>query len=118
MNSNIYSKHCSRCRGSINCDADNIANCECGKVNLNADTLAFLKRTNYGCLCNKCLIEINVLMGQVKQYQFPTNRSEMKEGIHYYLENGYFVFTELYHLLRGKCCQSGCRHCAYGFKNK
>jgi hypothetical protein len=57
-------------------------------------------------------------MGQVKQYQFPTNRSEMKEGIHYYLENGYFVFTELYHLLRGKCCQSGCRHCAYGFKNK
>jgi hypothetical protein len=37
------------------------------------------------------------------------------EGIDYYLENGYFVFTEHYLLKRGTCCQSGCRHCPYGF---
>ncbi|MCS6967464.1 MAG: DUF5522 domain-containing protein [Bernardetiaceae bacterium] len=38
------------------------------------------------------------------------------EGIHYYLENGRWVFTELYHFQRGYCCRSGCRHCIYGFK--
>ena len=33
----------------------------------------------------------------------------------YYLENGYVVFTESFHLKRGYCCQSGCRHCPYGY---
>ncbi|WP_238354461.1 DUF5522 domain-containing protein [Fulvivirga marina] len=34
----------------------------------------------------------------------------------YYIENGLYVFTEACHLKRGYCCQSGCRHCPYGFK--
>lgn len=37
---------------------------------------------------------------------------------YYYTEEGYIVFTEAYHLKRGYCCQSGCRHCPYGFDNK
>ncbi|HET7819760.1 MAG TPA: DUF5522 domain-containing protein [Bacteroidia bacterium] len=37
----------------------------------------------------------------------------------YYLTSeGYIVFTEKYHLKRGYCCQSGCRHCPYGFNKK
>lgn len=32
----------------------------------------------------------------------------------YYLENGFVVFTAAYHLKRGTCCGSGCRHCPYG----
>jgi Family of unknown function (DUF5522) len=32
----------------------------------------------------------------------------------YYYENGYLVFTAAYHLKRGSCCGSGCRHCPYG----
>jgi hypothetical protein len=28
------------------------------------------------------------------------------------------VFTKAYHLRRGHCCQSGCRHCPYGFERK
>lgn len=36
----------------------------------------------------------------------------------YYLENGLVVFTEAYHLKRGYCCKSGCRHCPYGFKKE
>ncbi|MEW6468236.1 MAG: DUF5522 domain-containing protein [Bacteroidota bacterium] len=36
----------------------------------------------------------------------------------YYSEEGYIVFTERYHLKRGHCCQSGCRHCPYGFDPK
>ncbi len=31
----------------------------------------------------------------------------------YYLENGYVVFTEVYHKKRGYCCGSGCRHCPF-----
>jgi hypothetical protein len=38
---------------------------------------------------------------------------ELKEGEDYYLENGYLVFTEAYHLKRGHCCGSGCRHCPW-----
>jgi hypothetical protein len=37
------------------------------------------------------------------------------EGKDYYIENGLYVFTEQYLLKRGYCCQSGCRHCPYGF---
>jgi len=40
----------------------------------------------------------------------------MKEGLDYYIEGGYKVFTREYHLKRGRCCVSGCRHCAW--KNK
>lgn len=36
----------------------------------------------------------------------------------YYIENGLLVFTEAYHLKRGNCCRSGCRHCPYGFRKK
>jgi hypothetical protein len=31
----------------------------------------------------------------------------------YYFENGLIVFTAAYHLKRGYCCGSGCRHCPY-----
>jgi hypothetical protein len=41
------------------------------------------------------------------------------EGVDYYLnEKGQWVFTESYHLERGYCCKSGCRHCPYGFKKE
>lgn len=36
----------------------------------------------------------------------------------YYMENGLVVFTAAYHLKRGYCCKSGCRHCPYGFKKE
>jgi Family of unknown function (DUF5522) len=35
------------------------------------------------------------------------------EGVDYYIENGRWVFTAEYHLKRGYCCGSGCRHCPY-----
>ncbi|MGM0636160.1 MAG: DUF5522 domain-containing protein [Bacteroidota bacterium] len=43
----------------------------------------------------------------------------LEDGDYYLTEEGYRCFTEQYHLKRGYCCQSGCRHCPYGFdKNK
>jgi hypothetical protein len=32
----------------------------------------------------------------------------------YYFEGPLMVFTAAYHLKRGSCCGSGCRHCPYG----
>jgi hypothetical protein len=31
----------------------------------------------------------------------------------WYFENGLLVYTAAYHLRRGSCCGSGCRHCPY-----
>ncbi len=31
----------------------------------------------------------------------------------YYFEGPLMVFTAAYHLKRGRCCGSGCRHCPY-----
>ncbi len=33
----------------------------------------------------------------------------------YLNEKGYKIFTEKYHLKRGYCCKSGCKHCPYGY---
>ena len=32
--------------------------------------------------------------------------------------DGYIVFTEKFHLKRGHCCKSGCKHCPYGYDKK
>ena len=37
------------------------------------------------------------------------------EGEDYYLENGLMVFTAAFLKKRGYCCESGCRHCPYGY---
>ncbi len=42
----------------------------------------------------------------------------LEEGDYYLSEEGYKVFTEQYHLKRGYCCESGCRHCPYGYNPK
>jgi biotin synthase-like enzyme len=45
-------------------------------------------------------------------------KKEFLEDIHYYLEGERVVFTALFHLERGQCCGSGCRHCPYESKHK
>lgn len=110
-------KFCGRCKLAIQCLSENITACECTNIKLGKDTSTFLKFTKYDCLCNKCLFEFNALIEKSKLYEFPESRNHLIENVHYYVENGFFVFTELYHVLRGTCCKSGCRHCAYGFSN-
>jgi hypothetical protein len=36
----------------------------------------------------------------------------------YYSPEGYIIFTEKYHLKRGYCCKSGCKHCPYNYNPK
>jgi hypothetical protein len=35
------------------------------------------------------------------------------EGDDFYREGAFIVFTARYHLRRGYCCESGCRHCPF-----
>jgi len=48
------------------------------------------------------------------------NNNNVKEEAvdYYYSPEGYIVFTEHYHRKRGYCCQSGCKHCPYGYDKK
>ena len=45
----------------------------------------------------------------------PGTKDELVEGEDFYREGPYIVFTEKYLRKRGYCCESGCRHCPYGF---
>jgi Family of unknown function (DUF5522) len=42
----------------------------------------------------------------------------LEKGIDYYLEGGLMVFTTHFLTKRGYCCESGCRHCPYGFTSE
>ena len=106
-------KICERCQSSFECKVGDVANCQCSTVVVVEATHEFLAKTAYDCLCQNCLIAINNLVLQSQKEDFPNRPSQLKEGVHFYFEGGLFVFTEYYHLLRGNCCGSGCRHCAY-----
>jgi hypothetical protein len=111
-------KICPRCKKEFNCNPENIQDCGCSRVLLSNDTKSWLTNTFYNCLCSECLTELNQLVAKKKEYPFPDRGGELLEGIHYYKEGEYRVFTEFYLLSRGYCCRSGCRHCAYGFKQR
>jgi len=40
------------------------------------------------------------------------------EGVDFYYEGDFMVFTEKFLRERGYCCESGCRHCPYGFRKE
>jgi len=109
-------KICPRCSASFECRAAEVERCQCAEIELTAATRAYLKKTHYDCLCNRCLAELDRLVEKAQRLPFPRRPRELVEGLHFYMENGMFVFTEFYHIQKGNCCRSGCRHCAYGFR--
>jgi hypothetical protein len=48
----------------------------------------------------------------------PEGSPELVEGEDFYWEGNCMVLTAEYLLKRGHCCESGCRHCPYGFKRR
>ena len=107
---NLTAKLCSRCKKAIECKMDSIQDCLCSQVTISKACTEYLSKTKYDCLCNSCLTTLDDLVSAADNAP-----SKPTEQIHYYLENGLLVFTELNHIQRGYCCQSNCRHCAYGF---
>lgn len=108
-------KICARCKTTFKCNCDNIQECDYNEIKLSNETKEYLSKTTYDCLCIDCLKEINNYTILEKQYPFPNHPSQYKEGVHYYIEGNYWVFTNFYHYLKGNCCKNNCRHCAYGY---
>jgi hypothetical protein len=107
---------CGRCRSTSETVAVPFskegASCGCSMVELQR----FLRKTQYKALCPSCIEELHGMVVQAKVEPVPKPGAALTEGRHYYLDGLRFVFTEYYHLLRGHCCGSSCRHCAYGNK--
>jgi uncharacterized protein YuzB (UPF0349 family) len=106
-------KICRRCSAQFVCKMNNIITCQCYGVSLNELSKAYFAQTAYDCLCANCMTELHELVN-ANPLRIAPNPSELIENKHYYMENGFFVFTELYHYLKGQCCGNRCRHCAYG----
>jgi hypothetical protein len=68
----------------------------------------------FSTFLSKCL---NLLMKYPWQSN-PSNENPKEVEDYYITPEGYKCFTEKYHLKRGYCCKSGCRHCPYGFDKK
>jgi len=48
----------------------------------------------------------------LKSKKKPVKHIPLEDG-DYYFDGMYMVFTANYHLKRGTCCGSGCRHCPF-----
>jgi len=48
-----------------------------------------------------------------RQRRQKTAPLEIQKGDYYMNDEGLMVFTAQYHLRRGYCCGSGCKHCPY-----
>ena len=116
----MHGKHeekiCPKCQRTFECSVGSINLCQCAEVRLSDATKAFLEQSYFDCFCKNCLTKLDEQVNLAQNESFPPK--ELIENVHYYMENSFFVFTEWYHLLRGYCCRSGCRHCAYGFKKE
>lgn len=42
-------------------------------------------------------------------------QTKLEPEDYYMSPDGFMVFNEKYHLKRGYCCKSGCKHCPYGY---
>lgn len=118
-------KSCKSCGAAFTCQAEGSSDaCWCARwpALLPPDSDA-------DCLCPSCLqarlrkhidaFVADYLAGKVENLALNhrTDSRELIEGIDYYLEHGRWVLTAWYHLKRGYCCGSGCRHCPYGHVN-
>ena len=70
----------------------------------------------------KYLKTINIISHKVAKFVSmfeDKNENKLIEGEDYYVTpEGYRCFTEQYLLKRGYCCESGCKHCPYGYDKK
>jgi hypothetical protein len=116
-------KKCPECQEPVNCGAESGQKCWCS----NYPPIVPVDASK-SCLCESCLkkkikLEIEQFVqaykdGKVENIAPKFATAEFVEGIDFYIEKEYRVMTEWYHLKRGYCCKSGCRHCPYGFRKE
>ncbi len=62
---------------------------------------------NQVCICHDCVTNFR------REHAPQRPAAKLSPG-DFYFENNVIVFTAQYHMKRGFCCGSGCRHCPYG----
>jgi Family of unknown function (DUF5522) len=67
------------------------------------EVMNYLDQCYFDVLCTNCVGEIKDKFEAI---------STLDE---FYMDGNLLVFTETYHLSRGYCCRSRCRHCPYGY---
>ncbi len=96
--------------------------CWCFQIVVPSHLLRLLTESELepGCLCRLCLETIAAVAcngddteAMLREIRAAVDQRKAATEGDYYLENGNVVFTAAYHLKRGACCGSGCRHCPY-----
>jgi uncharacterized protein DUF5522/cysteine-rich CWC protein len=120
-------RRCPVCGGANEC---RIANgclykdaCWCEAIKIPERVRRFLagSQPEPACLCERCLKSVARHAASCDEPEkiLALVRAEMLAppaltDEDYYLDaEGRTVFTAMYHLKRGYCCESGCRHCPY-----
>lgn len=100
---------CPLCGAGNRCGAREMRSggtCWCARYDVPPEILSRLP-VRGGCLCPGCLERVS----GVRPAKSPVLSPRPDE---YYLDpDGRMVFKAEYHLRRGFCCGSGCRHCPY-----
>src|SRR6185312_9783397 len=79
--------------------------CWCARVKIPDELLAQVPPDlkNKACICFDCVMRF---------HRRQLDRTKIVPG-DFYFDKGLMVFTADYHLRRGYCCGSECRHCPY-----
>ncbi|HXI69004.1 MAG TPA: cysteine-rich CWC family protein [Verrucomicrobiae bacterium] len=82
--------------------------CWCAKVKIPDELIAQVPADlrNKACICRACVMKFH--RGKAVGAALP----KILPG-DFYFDGGAMVFTAEYHLRRGYCCDSGCRHCPF-----
>ncbi|HVU26581.1 MAG TPA: cysteine-rich CWC family protein [Verrucomicrobiae bacterium] len=111
----IDAGRCPLCGNPNHCQLCTVAaykgSCWCAKVEIPDALLAQVPPDlqSKSCICRDCVTEFH----RAKNSSAPP---KILPG-DFYFDNGLMVFTAEYHLRRGYCCGSSCRHCPFEEKS-
>lgn len=110
----MQAKDCPRCHRTFGCNMTNITQCQCSKVAIAPTLQRWLSKHFVDCLCSHCLVQLSEIDRIAQIVPTATDAKDMVMKYHYYIDNGKYVFTDLYHYQKDYCCGNKCRHCQYG----
>ncbi|WP_310589192.1 DUF5522 domain-containing protein [Fibrivirga algicola] len=71
-----------------------------------------------GCCSVESTVNITYLSTMTEDRPKKRKIPGLADEDYYMTREGFVVFTANYHLKRGYCCKSGCRHCPYGYRKE